>query len=333
MSGKYTYVKQVLQYSISLAIALALLWYVLRDVEVEEMLAELAGINYFWVILSLFLGLISYLLRAWRWGLLLFPMGHKPAFPRILGALMIGYLANLTLPRLGEVARCGVLKKTDGVPVSAALGTVLGERVIDFIILLLVILAALFFEIERLEGFIREIFSGAPQVPSAAVWAWFGLALLVFVGLAWWIFRSYKAELLESAIYQKVMAFMRDLLRGVLSVGKIERPVGFWVSTFLIWVLYYLMTYVIVFSLPQTAGMNFMAGLSILAMGGIGMAAPVQGGLGTYHLMVSGVLMVYGAAKSEAVLLAFLLHTSQTILVIIIGIISLIGISLFSRKK
>ena len=93
------------------------------------------------------------------------------------------------------------------------------------------------------------------------------------------------------------------------------------------------MSYLIVFSLPQTSGIDLIAGLAILAMGGIGMAAPVQGGLGTYHLLVSGVLMVYGAAKNDAVLLAFVLHTSQTVLVIIVGVISLFVSFLINRKK
>jgi uncharacterized protein (TIRG00374 family) len=331
LPGKY--IKQFLQYALSLAIALAVLWYVLRGVEVEEMLEALAGINYFWVILSLAFGLISYLLRAWRWNLLMAPLGYKPAYNRTFTALMIGYLANLALPRLGEIARCGVLKKTDEVPVSASLGTVLAERVIDFIFLLLVVATAIVLEIDRLEGFLNEIFSGWGYLPSAAAWMYLSLAVLLLAGLAWWIFQTYKAQLRESALYQKVKAFMRDLLLGALSVRKVEHPLGFWLSTILIWVMYYLMTYVIVFSLPQTAGMDMMAGLSILAMGGIGMAAPVQGGLGTYHLLVSGVLMIYGASRNEAVLLAFLLHTSQSILVILAGIVSLVGFMLISRKN
>lgn len=324
----------MLQYGLSLLIALTVLWYLLRDVQLEEMLDSLADINYFWVLLSLFFGLIGYLLRAWRWNLMLAPMGYRPGFIRTFMALMIGYLANLAFPRLGEVARCGVLKRSSGVPVSTSLGTVLAERAIDLIMLLIIVATALFLEIDRLEGFLAELFTAdGRELPSSALWAWLAAAVFVLVGLGWWIFNTYKHRLQENALYQKVIKFSRDLLAGVLSVRKVEHPLGFWGSTVAIWLMYYLMTYIILFSLPQTAGIDLMAGLSILAMGGIGMAAPVQGGLGTYHLLVSGVLMVYGASKNAAVLLAFLLHTSQTILVIILGIIALLGIFLISRNK
>lgn len=323
----------MLQYGLSLLIALTVLWYVLRDIELEEMLDSLADINYFWVFLSLLFGLIGYLLRAWRWTLLLAPMGHRPGFSRTFMALMIGYLANLAFPRLGEVARCGVLNRSSGVPVSTSLGTVLAERAIDLIMLLIIVATALLLELDRLEGFLAELFTEGSKLPSAAVWSWLLVAVLVFAGLGWWIFNTYRHRLQENALYQKIIQFSRDLLAGVLSVRKVEQPLGFWASTIVIWLMYYLMTYIILFSLPQTAGIDLMAGLSILAMGGIGMAAPVQGGLGTYHLLVSGVLMVYGASKNAAVLLAFLLHTSQTILVILLGVIALLGIFLIGRNE
>lgn len=326
-------IKQSLQYSISLLIALAMLWYMLRDVQLEEMLDSLADVNYSWVLLSVFFGLIGYLLRAWRWNLLLAPMGHRPGFARTFMAMMIGYLANLALPRLGEVVRCGVLKRSSGVPVSTSLGTVVAERAIDFIFLLMIVGAALFLEIDRLEDFLSEIFMGGRELPSAIMWGWIIAAVLVLAALSWWIFNTYKHRLQENALYLKIMHFAGGLLAGVLSVRRIEQPIGFWASTIGIWVMYYLMTYVIVFSLPQTADIDMMAGLSILAMGGIGMAAPVQGGLGTYHLLVSGVLMVYGASKNAAVLLAFILHTSQTLFVILLGSLALVGIFLISRKE
>lgn len=326
-------IKQSLQYGLSMLIALAVLWYVLRDVQLEEMLDSLTDVKYSYILLSLFFALIGYLLRAWRWNLMLAPMGYRPGFARTLMALMIGYLANLALPRLGEVARCGVLNKSSGVPVSTSLGTVVAERAIDLVFLLLIVALALILEIDRLEGFLAEMFAGGGELPSATIWGWLLATLLLMGALGWWIFQTYKHRLEENALYQKVIQFSRDLLAGIMSVRRVEQPFGFWIASVLIWVMYYMMTYVIVFSLPQTAGIDLMAGLSILAMGAIGMAAPVQGGLGTYHLLVSGVLMVYGASKNSAVLLAFILHTSQTIFVVLLGALAVLGIFLISRRE
>lgn len=326
--------KQILRYSLSLAVAIGILWYVLRDVQLEEMLDQAAALNYSWVWGSLFFGLVGYLLRAWRWNLLLAPLGYRPALSSTFIALMIGYLANLVLPRLGEVARCGVLKRDEQVPVSASLGTVLAERVIDLLFLILIVVGTLLLEFEELQSFLTELFAGGEsRLPSAQVWAGMlaGLGILL-LGL-WLLYRTYKKQIHDHALFIKVKSFAKDLLAGLLSVRKLKNPVGFWLSSALIWVMYYLMSYVIVFSLPQTSGIDFMAGFSILAMGGIGMAAPVQGGLGTYHLLVSGVLMVYGATKPDAILLAFVLHTSQTIFVIFTGILSLGASFLRNRKK
>ena len=326
--------KQILQYSLSLAVAIGILWYVLRDVALEEMLEKAAGLNYGWVGVSLAFALIGYLLRAWRWNLLLDPLGYRPPLSSTFIALMIGYLANLVLPRLGEVARCGVLKRDEEVPLSASLGTVLAERVIDLLFLLLIVIGTLLLEFKELQGFLGEMFAGGEsRLPSTLVWLMIlgGLAV-VFSGL-WLLYRTYRKEIHNHALFQKVKSFVKELLAGLLSIRKLQNPWGFWLSSISIWFMYYLMSYVIVFTLPQTAGIDLMAGFSILAMGGIGMAAPVQGGLGTYHLLVSGVLMVYGATKSNAVLLAFVLHTSQTIFVIFTGILSLGASFLRKRKK
>ncbi len=326
--------KQILQYSLSLAVAIGILWYVLRDVQLEEMLAEAADLNYYWVGVSLFFALISYLARAWRWNLLLDPLGYRPPISSTFIALMIGYLANLVLPRLGEVARCGVLKRDEEVPLSASLGTVLAERVIDLLFLVVIIISTLLLEFDELQGFLAEIFSGGEsRLPSAQVWLlMLAILVLVLAGL-WLLYRGYRQQIHNHALFIKVKSFAKELLSGLLSVRRLKNPAGFWFSSAIIWLMYYLMSYVIVFSLPQTSGIDLMAGISILAMGGIGMAAPVQGGLGTYHLLVSGVLMVYGATKSDAILLAFVLHTSQTIFVIFTGMFSLGASFLRNRKK
>ena len=331
MNSKLT--KQILQYSLSLAIAVGVLWFVLQDVAIEEMLEKASSLDYFWIGISLFFALIGYCLRAYRWNLLLAPIGYRPSFLHTFLAMMVGYLANLLLPRFGEVVRCGVLKRSDDVPVSTSLGTVVAERVFDLLFLILIVVATLVLEFDKLKDFLEEIFSGGSRMPALSALTYLGAGLLIALLLVVWFYQRNKAFIKEHALYIKVTSFVGELLKGLLSVRRLEHPWGFWISSTLIWVMYYLMSYVIVFSLPQTSDINFLAGLAILAMGGIGMAAPVQGGLGTYHLLVSGILMVYGASKNDAVLLAFVLHTSQTIFVIIVGVASLFGSFLINRNK
>ena len=319
-------VKPFLQYTLSLAVAVGIMWYVLRQVELEEMLEKLPLLNYWWIGASVFFGLLSYLFRVYRWNLLLAPMGYRPGFGPTFLATMIGYLANLLLPRFGEVVRCGMLKRSDAIPVSASLGTVLVERAFDLLALLSIVAVTLVLEFDVLQGFLMQVFQEGEAASSSQndILYYLLAGAVLLAGLLYVAYRLYRVQIMEHALYQKVSGFARELLAGVLSVRKLEKPFAFWLSTILIWVMYYLMSYVIVFSLPATSDINLVAGLSILAMGGIGMAAPVQGGLGTYHLLVSGVLMLYGAQENEAVLLAFVLHTSQTIFVILTGGISLL---------
>ncbi len=331
MNSKF--LKPFLQYTLSLAIAVGVLWFVLKDVAIEEMLGKVSELNYFWIGVSLFCALLGYGFRVYRWNLLLAPLGYRPGFLHTFLATMIGYLANLVLPRFGEVVRCGVLKRSDNVPVSTSLGTVVAERVFDLFFLVLIVVATLFLEFDKLSAFLGEVFSGGSRMPAVSAFIYIGAGLLIAVFLGVWYYQRNKAFIREHAFYKKLSSFLKELLSGVLSVRELESRRGFWLSSSLIWVMYYLMSYVIVFSLPQTSGIDVLAGLAILAMGGIGMAAPVQGGLGTYHLLVSGVLMVYGASKNDAVLLAFVLHTSQTIFVIVTGVISLLVSFIINRKK
>ncbi|MBW3544339.1 MAG: flippase-like domain-containing protein [Bacteroidetes bacterium] len=323
--------KQVLKYIFLLTLSLALFWYVLRQVNIAELLGRLSEVNYSWVLLAMLAALISHMMRAWRWNLMLHPLGHYPSFGTTFNAVMIGYLANFVLPRFGEVARCGVLRKNAGVPVSTSFGTVLAERALDLIMLLGIVAITLLLEFERLEAFLSEIFSGGSRISTNAV-LW--LAVTGGVGLlaGLYLWRLFHPRLLRYPFYQKVMQLGRDLIAGILSIRQIRRQGAFWFMTVMIWVMYYFMSYLVVFSIPQTSNISMLAGLSILAMGGIGMAAPVQGGIGTYHLLVSGVLIVYGASQGDAILLTLLLHTSQSVFVIVIGSISLL-ISLLKGTK
>ena len=324
-------IKQVLKYIFLLAISLALFWFALRGVEVSELTSRISEVDWRWVGLSIVAALVSFVLRAWRWNLLLNPLGFFPSLGITFNSLMVGYMANFALPRFGEVARCGVLRKNAGVPISTSFGTVLAERALDFIILLLVVAVTLLLEFKRLEEFLSGVFAGGSKFSSTfVIWLAVAAAVLFFIGIFLW--RLFHLRLMKFTFYQKVIGFGKDLISGLMSIRKIKQQGAFWASTILIWVMYYIMTYVIVLSLPQTSDISLLAGLSLLAMGGIAMAAPVQGGIGTYHILVSGVLMIYGMPKEDATFLTLLMHTSQSVFVIVLGGICLL-ISLLKGTK
>ncbi|MFP4089271.1 MAG: lysylphosphatidylglycerol synthase transmembrane domain-containing protein [Cyclobacteriaceae bacterium] len=327
--------KSYLKYIISLAIAGLLLWYVFRDFELENILSKLKEVDYRWVGLAVVIFLVSHTLRAYRWNTMLKPLGFRQLTTfRTLLAVMIGYFANLIVPRMGEVSRCGVLKKTDIVPITTSLGTVVAERVVDLACLLTAVIALFVIEFDRVNGFMLSFFQDKLDQVGQNVFALYLLTALAFVALLVFFLlgRTIKKKLKHNTLYAKIRTFVREMLRGLTSISRIENKAGFWLATFLIWLSYFLMSYVVFFSLPETAGLGWRAGLAVLVMGSLGMAAPVQGGFGTFHALVSGVLLLYGIAEQEGVLFATLIHTMQTVCFILFGGISFFLASVISTR-
>jgi uncharacterized protein (TIRG00374 family) len=314
------------KYLLGLVIAVALLYYVFRGWDFFDLVDRFKQVNYYWVLLSIFLSIISHLLRAYRWNILLEPMGYKSlSVYRTFKAVMIGYITNLAAPRLGEITRCGVLKRTDNVNMSASFGTVVAERIFDFLGLLSLIFLGLVLEYDRLNSFfsdfINEKFDGINMTSGKlTVIVLFGFILVGGLISLWW----FRERVKRKPFYYKLRSFIREMIEGFTSVLRLEKRRGFWLSTLFIWVLYYVMAFVMFYSYDSTSHLGLAAGLSILIMGGLGMSAPVQGGFGTYHLLVGAVLLTYGIPEKDGYFFATLIHTSQTVAVMVFGGLSLL---------
>ncbi|MCV9387904.1 lysylphosphatidylglycerol synthase transmembrane domain-containing protein [Reichenbachiella ulvae] len=325
-------VSTVIKFSISLILAGVIFYFVFRSVSFEDFSDKLSLVNYWWVLLSMAISIISHWLRAYRWNLMLEPLGHQLSTGRTFLALMSGYLANLAFPRLGEVTRCGVLKKNDAVPMSVGIGSVITERALDFLILLSLIVLDLIVEMDK----ILDYFMTSVRWDDWADQRWVIFAiggLLIVSGIVGiLILRYILSKEFKHPTVNKIKLKLAEIVSGLLSIKNVKSPVGYIISTILIWVLYFLMSYVIFFSMEETSILTLGAGLSILAAAGVSMALPVQGGIGAYHAFVSGVLVIYGVGATTGLFLATLLHTSQVILVVLVGGASLL-ISLFVSKK
>ncbi len=309
---------------ISVGLAGGLLYLVFKNIEWAEFWERANSVDYTWVIISILLSIVAYLARAYRWNILLEPLGYKLKTSRTTLAVLIGYLANLALPRLGEITRCGVLNRNDKVAVPSALGSVVTERLVDFITLLVLILISLAIESDRLITFLKSAFDDI-NIPTYVFW----IILLVGVfGVFMLILIIRKKDQLKG----KLANLLREFISGFLSLRQIRRPLEFVVSTIILWTVYYLMSYIIIFSLPETAHLGFGAGLMLLITGGIALSIPVQSGFGTYHGMIAAMLVLYAIDETTGVFLATLLHTSQIVAVAIFGTIALF-ISFLIRRK
>ena len=305
----------VLKYILPAAIAFVLMYFAFQNVDFAEFWNKAQEVNYIWVFISIALSYLSYWIRAFRWNLLLKPLGFEHLTSnRTTVAVLIGYLANLAFPRLGEVTRCGILKRNEKVPMTTSFGSVITERIIDVVTLFILILFTLLIEYDTLIAFLKDAFSGISDIEGLG-WkvALILVGLMIAVGIIFYLAVKSGGKLKE---------FIRQLLEGVLSLRKVNNFPAFIFSTILLWVVYYYMSYIIVFSLPETSTLTWQAGIMLLVTSGIALSIPVQGGFGTYHTLISGMLFLYGIDKTTGVFFATLLHTSQIICLAVLGIIS-----------
>jgi glycosyltransferase 2 family protein len=329
--------KNILKYLISLGVAGGLLWYVFKDIDLDAMLTAIKQADYRWVALYGVLTLVAHWSRAMRWGLLLEPVvGYRASGGNLTLAVLTGYFANLLIPRMGEVTRCGTLNQTDNVPVNVSFGTVVAERIFDVIVLVLLIGLTFVLEFGRLSAFLTEFLDSKLNVSklqdNTGLLIGIGVVLVGGAVAAWWLFNRYKDRLMQNPLLRKVIEFGMGLLDGLLSVRKLRSPGLFVLHTLLIWTMYYATMYILFFAMPQTSQLGPLAGLTILTMGTIGMAAPTQGGLGAFNILVGSALALYGLTPQDGQTLATLMLLSQWLFVILFGAVSFLIVLTKKRR-
>lgn len=327
---------KTLRFLIFLSIGLFLLYLAVRRVNIEEFVTTLGKANFHWVALALFFALMGYLSRAYRWKLLIKPLNYDPPFSNVFYALMLGYTANFALPRIGEVTRCGSLRKSDRIPLDSLLGTVIIERAIDMLVLLVILVVIFFTKMEFFGGFFRErLFNPMlDQVQDAAHFPlvnWIiGLAVLAALFI---VMRSLSRKFSRTPVMIKIRKLIRGVINGLKTIARMQDRWVFVLHTLIIWMMYFLMTYVLVFALPATSHLQPVDGLFLLVIGGLGMSAPVQGGLGVFHVITMLGLSLYGITESEGFAYAVLSHESQSLFAILLGGISFILLMINNRKS
>ncbi len=275
------------------------------------------------------IALISHALRAERWGMLLVPAGYKTKLSYSFLSLMVGYLINLVIPRGGEVSRCYNLYKLDKTPVEISFGTVVVERIVDLICLLLLISVSFFLESEKLFAFMDTLPIGDGQDSSSFnILIYIGVGLMVLLLLLIWFVKKNKKV---NAFLVRTWYGFKD---GLLSIFRLKNKTLFIFYSMVIWFLYFLMSYTVIRAFPETQHLGMNAVLSLFAIGSIAMAVPLPGGTGSYHVLVpQGLVFLYNIPQADAVAFTFIFHGWQTAIMIVGGAISLIITSILVKKK
>jgi uncharacterized protein (TIRG00374 family) len=317
---------QILKFLAFLLIGLLLLWLAFRDIDLTDLSKGLREANYYWLILALLFAFMAYISRARRWVLLINPLGYKPSLKNAFYSMMTGYLANIALPRIGEVSKCVALGKKEKIPVDQLIGTVVIERTIDFLSLVVIMVLMIIIDGNIVGPYLyNNVYQPIQQKLSLYFGAaWIFWAILSFSGISvLFLLYYFKENLRKIRFFSKIFDIARGVIQGLKTITVIERKWEFIFHTIFIWVNYTLMTWVVVFAVKSTSHLDLSDGIFLLVIGGLAMTAPVQSGMGAFHLIISGGLMVvYGISREDSLVYAILSHESQLLFGAILGIYS-----------
>ena len=302
----------------------------------QEVWNDILIANYYWLIASLVVAIFSHIARALRWNLLINSLNYKTKLSTTFFAVMVGYMANTAVPRMGEFVRCGVLSKKEKIPFNVLFGTVISERIFDMITLLVIMFLVIVFQLDSLGEFLNQIFGPFfsdlfSNLQSILVFS--GVAIVTIVAL---IFLTIKLKEVIKLLpfYQKLNEFITGLLDGVKTIMKLKHKWLFLLYTFIIWFFYAIMVYLPVYMLEETSSLTFVDALTILAIGSLGIVAPVPGGIGAYHFIVKAVLHeLFNISANVAGSFAAITHAGQTILNVVIGSMSYFYMGFLTKKE
>ncbi|MPM03989.1 hypothetical protein SDC9_50256 [bioreactor metagenome] len=298
----------------------------------DKVINNFLGANYFWVLLAIAAGILSHILRAARWNLLIETFEKPPTTGQSFWSLMAGYLANLAVPRLGEITRAVLLSKQSKIPFDKLFGTVVAERAFDFFFYIALFFTAVSVFWHNVKTYVTERLLGGLNEKTDVLFGWkiwivFGVLAALFLVFLW-VLKKFR----HVPLIQKIRRIIQNLLSGLLSIFKLKRTGLFFVYTILIWTMYWLMIYLMYFSVPSSSSLTAESAFMVLVFGTIGIIV-IQGGIGIYPLIVSEVLLIYGADITDGFTIGWLSWTVQTVLILVLGLIAFIMVNIQKKNK
>jgi uncharacterized protein (TIRG00374 family) len=320
-------IKSILTYTVFIGLGAGLLFLAFRETEWDKLLADMQEANLSFLGISFLMGFYAYIARGLRWNLMLKVMGHPPKRTwSTIHSIALGYFSNLAIPRSGEVFRCTAMYRAESVPVDRLLGTVLLERLVDLLMLILVFALGFITNFSNMQRLLNDVESGSMQFPGWIIPA--GIILLAVGLLILRLMRNHPLLL-------KVRTFIIGMLEGLRAFQKLntQQRFIFIVHTIQIWLMYFLMVYVVFFALPATQHLGISEGLFLMVVGGLGMVIPTPGGVGSYHFLVMTGLFFLGVEKTDGLSFATVVHGTQLVMTIVAGIVGFIFLARVQNRS
>lgn len=317
-------VKKILRTILPIALGIFLICYSYfstTEADRDQIIYYIGNADLLWVGLSIFLGTLTHISRAIRWGYLLRPLGYRPSLINNVLILLIAYFTNLGIPRSGEILRATALTTYENVPFEKGFGTIVTERVIDVVMLLLVVGLAFLLQTEIIWEFLKDKGLNIALLSTLLITGLLGLVLLMVL-----VKRSYSPWAI------KLKKFLRGLMDGILSIFKMRNKWAFLGHTVFIWTAYVGMFWVIKHTVPETMGLSLSQLLVAFVAGAFAMTA-TNGGVGIYPIAVSGALAIFGISTVSGDAFGWIMWISQTLMIVVFGAISFLILPLWNRNK
>jgi len=312
-----------LKIAIPLGLGIFLIWYSysqFSEEQLQEIQLHFEKANYGFVVLAVFLSVVSHISRAYRWNFMLAPLGFQPKLLNNFMAVYIAYLMNIFIPKSGEVSRAMIISKYEGVPFDKAFGTIISERVVDLIFLFGFTVIALLLQYDILFAYISKNISALNLL--------YAMGILVGLFICFLLFLKYS----KSAVQQRLSKFFNGLKEGVFSILKMKKKGAFIMHTFLIWGLYLLSFYISTFALDETSVITLGTLIITFVIGSFSFAF-TNSGFGSYPFFVAGILAVYGIPETIGTAFGWIVWTSNIASIVFFGAISLFILPIFNRSN
>ncbi|MCL1934262.1 MAG: flippase-like domain-containing protein [Candidatus Azobacteroides sp.] len=322
---------QILKIFIPLAFGLFVFWLIFRTLPFNQiMFIVRKDVNYRIIALSLPFGLFANIMRAYRWGLLIHPLGYRPKTSNLIYSFLGNYAVNLAIPRVGEIWRCTMISRYEKIPFTALIGTMITDRLFDLFPIGLIVVIAFILNVPYFKLFFAQnpvIFDQLHAI-STSVWLYVFLAIIGIV--IWFSFTFLKRH----TFIRKTKMTLLNIWKGIRSISQMKANRMFIFYTFLIWLGYFLYFYICFYAFPFTKNLGWNCGLIAFGISSIAVTIPVQAGIGAWHAAVIAVLTGFGLSSVDAGAFAVCVHTIQAIVfTAIIGLFGIMALPIANKKN
>lgn len=314
-------VKKTLNILLPLLLGSAILWWMYREFDFNRVMNVLRnGTNWWWMAFSLVFGVLAQVLRGLRWRQTLDPLGEHPRCSTCIHAIFLSYTSSLIIPRIGEVTRCGVLNRYDGTSFTKSIGTVITERIIDCLLLLLIAVVVFLFQLSVFNDFFQRTGTSISDILHSFTTTGYivtFLLILITVAFLWFLFRKFE-------ISTNLRKMVSEVKAGVLSLKNVENKVLFTIYTLGIWLCYFLHFYIPFNCFEFTRDLGINIGLVSFIVCSFASIVPTPNGMGSFHFAVKTILVLYGVETFNAESFVLIVHAVQTGLIPLLGMYSLL---------